>query len=71
MMKFPIYGKNKNVPNHQPEYVDLVVYPQLIVDNPGCEWTKLIHSTWNWGYNHGGRNSIQKLGLGYLIQKRW
>jgi hypothetical protein len=26
--KFPIYGKkNKNVPNHQPEYVDLVVYP--------------------------------------------
>ena len=40
------------------------------VDNPGCEWTKLIHSTWNWGCNHGGRNSIQKLGLGYPIQKR-
>ena len=30
MMKFPIYGNVKNVPNHQPDYIWIIEY---IMDN--------------------------------------
>jgi len=36
MMKFPIYGKMKNVPNHQPENLHLLIrnLPKKTIDSP-------------------------------------
>ena len=35
MMKFPIYGKIKNVPNHQPDFEHVLPCPGLGKGQPG------------------------------------
>ena len=33
IMKFPIYGKIKNVPNHQPVFLHVRIRPSLVVEH--------------------------------------
>ena len=48
MMKFPIYGKIKNVPNHQPVYIYI-----LYIRSKNCLWFLLRGTRWlGFGFAH-------------------